>query len=158
MLCALKLGRRHLQPSPSFHLPTPAQMLKRFAEGQRQLVASAAPRLASSSSSHGGSSAGLQNCGGGSSRRRGSSSSSARPPLLRRIREARQVWQLQWVQEQLQREQHAAEEPSGSSGGSRSNSSGGGGGGNALRSRWEAWAVPLLLTGLCWHAIDTLLW
>ncbi len=107
------------------------QMFKQFAEGQQQLLGSSSP----------GSSSDPASC----SRR-----STGSPRLLRRMREARQLWQLRLVTEQQQRQQGVAAGQDASAGQAGSD--------GQERLRWDAWAVPLLLTGLCWHAIDTLMW
>ena len=112
-------------------LPMGVQMFKQFAEGQQQLLGSSGP----------GSSSDPASC----SRR-----STGSPWLLRRMREARQLWQLRLVKEQQQRQEGVAAGQGASAGQAGSD--------GQERLRWDAWAVPLLLTGLCWHAIDTLMW
>lgn len=119
-------------------------MFKQFADGQVQLLAANSAALASSSPSSSSRSASasprsLQNC---------SSRSTVGARLLRRVRGARQMWQLQLAQEQGR--QQGQQQEGGAAGAD--------GGNGPSRSRWDGWAAPLLLTGLCWHTIDTLMW
>lgn len=122
------------------HTNPAAQMFKQFADSQLQLLSGSSAALASSNRSSSNRSASastssLENC---------SSRSTVGTRLLRRVRGARQRWQLQLAQEQGQQQEGVA--------------AGEDGGNGPSRSQWDAWAAPLLLTGLCWHTIDTLMW
>ena len=125
-------------------------MFKQFAAQHSHLLDAAAPAggqgASAADSDAGGGSSDSSSHGGSGSPASGNSGTAARPGLRRRLRQARQRWQLECACENLQRRTGTAA-PAGQGENAR-----------AASPCWDSWGVPLLLAGLCWHAIDTLLW